>query len=357
MKISSFNINMESSHKQVEKRESREELRMWGNVPTGLRLASARSALGLGIAGDMVTITQREHPPMSTTDSRSSVHEAECIRDELDSITPEVNLTKLILEAMTGKKIQVNFLKGDSAPTVARDPEAVAPGAIPESGDPWGVVFNRFESHYEMETMSFASEGSIETSDGRKIDFSLDILMSREFYSEVNESFRAGNGKMVDPLVIHFGAVHNSLTQATFRFDLNADGVENDIAFVRPESALLALDVNGDGIINDGGELFGPTTGNGFSELAAYDEDGNGWIDENDSVFDRLSLWFKDGAGNDEFKSLRAAGVGAIYLGNVESPFALKDSSNNLQGQVARSGVVIMESGQARSIQQVDLVV
>ncbi len=357
MKIASSNIAMESSRKQVEKSESREELRMWGSVPAGSLPAGARSARGLGLLGDTVTISQRERQPLGTTDSQKAVREVDGARDKMDSMTPEVSLTKLILEALTGKKIRMGGMKDDSASAAVKEQEAVASQAAPASGDGWGVVFNRFESHYEMETMSFAAGGSIETSDGRKIDFSLDVFMSREFYSEMSESFSAGGGKMVDPLVIHFGAVHNSLTQATFRFDLNADGVENDMAFVRPGSALLALDVNGDGKINDGSELFGPTTGNGFSELAAHDEDGNGWIDESDSVYDRLSLWFKDSEGNDQFKSLRAAGVGAIYLGNVESPFALKDQSNTLQGQVARSGVVIMESGQARSIQQVDLVV
>ena len=30
------------------------------------------------------------------------------------------------------------------------------------------------------------------------------------------------------------------------------------------------------------GQAFGTKTGNGFSELAEYDSDGNGWIDEND---------------------------------------------------------------------------
>jgi hypothetical protein len=31
--------------------------------------------------------------------------------------------------------------------------------------------------------------------------------------------------------------------------------------------------------------LFGPQTGNGFAELAEYDEDKNNWIDENDSIY------------------------------------------------------------------------
>ncbi len=39
--------------------------------------------------------------------------------------------------------------------------------------------------------------------------------------------------------------------------------------------------------INDGSELFGTSSGDGFKDLATYDEDENGWIDENDSIFSK----------------------------------------------------------------------
>ena len=45
------------------------------------------------------------------------------------------------------------------------------------------------------------------------------------------------------------------------------------------------LDLNNDDIITNGNELFGPRTGNGFTELSVYDEDGNNWIDEKDLVY------------------------------------------------------------------------
>jgi hypothetical protein len=56
-------------------------------------------------------------------------------------------------------------------------------------------------------------------------------------------------------------------------------------------------DRNGDGAIDHGRELSGATTGDGFAELAAYDEDGNGWIDENDSIYQHLRIWSKDAQG------------------------------------------------------------
>lgn len=51
-------------------------------------------------------------------------------------------------------------------------------------------------------------------------------------------------------------------------------------------------------LVNNGSELFGPTNGNGFQELAEYDKDGNGWIDENDEIFGSLKIWAEDFRGD-----------------------------------------------------------
>ena len=56
-----------------------------------------------------------------------------------------------------------------------------------------------------------------------------------------------------------------------------------------------------------------------FSELAEYDSDGNGWIDENDEVYDQLKVWVKDENGKDKLLSLKEANVGAICLGQLQN--------------------------------------
>ena len=103
--------------------------------------------------------------------------------------------------------------------------------------------------------------------------------------------------------------------------------------------------------------LFGARTGDGFAELAALDDDNNGWIDENDAAYAQLSVWTRDSAGVDVLRSLMAADVGAISLARVATPFAVKDANNALQGQVRSSGVYLRESGGVGSVQQVDLTV
>lgn len=158
-----------------------------------------------------------------------------------------------------------------------------------------------------------------------------------------------------DPLVINFDATAAQLSDARLAFDLDADGSAERVPFVGPGSAFLALDRNGDGQIGGGGELFGPSTGNGFAELASYDQDRNGWIDENDPVYAQLLAWSKDGSGSDSLTPLKEGGVGAIYLGAAETQFDVKDQRNDAKGQVRSTSVYLREDGSAGTAQQIDL--
>lgn len=268
-------------------------------------------------------------------------------------------------ERLTGREMQVvapeEFMDNVNNVPVEVPVEAETDGsgvAVPveQQGEGFGLVYDYYESHYEYETTSFASEGKILTEDGREIDFSVELNMSREFYSEQSLNIRMGD-VLKDPLVVNFGGTAAELTQNKFAFDIDMDGTLDQISFIKGHSGYLALDKNEDGVINDGSELFGPATGKGFDELALYDLDGNGWIDENDAIYDKLRIWMKNEDGSDRLMALGEKGIGAIYLGHVDTPFALKDSENNLLGKVASSGVFLYEDGRPGTIQQVDLAV
>lgn len=209
----------------------------------------------------------------------------------------------------------------------------------------------------EEERLNVASQGVITTADGREINFMLELEMERSF--KLEESFKEErvSRSLIDPLVINLNGGAAGLTNSSFSFDLNADGSEEDISFVSQGSGFLALDINNDGKINDGSELFGTQGKDGFSHLAEHDADNNRWIDENDEIFSKLKVWSRDTEGNEQLVSLKEAGVGAVYLGSTSSSFDLTDDQNNLLGQIKRSGVFLMEDGAVSSIQELDIAV
>ena len=118
------------------------------------------------------------------------------------------------------------------------------------------------------------------------------------------------------------------------------------------------LDRNRNGRADDGSELFGALSGNGFADLAAWDDDGNGWIDEADPVFAELRLWQKDASGQDQWRTLSQADVGAVSVQATATPFSLRNDQNATLGQVRASGVYLRESsGQAGVVQHIDVAV
>jgi hypothetical protein len=138
---------------------------------------------------------------------------------------------------------------------------------------------------------------------------------------------------------------------------INSDGEPEHISFVRAGSGLLVIDKNLDGKVNDGGELFGPSTGDGFNVLALYDEDRNGWIDEGDTIYSRLSVWTRGSDGKDVLSPLGESNVGAINLSPVVSRFDELGQDNRPKGQAQKTGIYVDSEGKAKTIQQVDLAV
>lgn len=225
------------------------------------------------------------------------------------------------------------------------------------SGTTWQRVTATSGFVSESESVAFASSGMVKTQDGRSIDFNIEVSMSRAFTSQIN-TLTTQNYIKTDPLVINLDTDIGSVTDQKFLFDLDSDGDEEEISFAGNGSGFLALDKNGDGRIGDGSELFGTKSGDGFKDLAAFDEDGNGWIDENDSIYSKLKVWTKDEDGNDYLINLKDADVGAIYLDNVDTQFSLKDGNNRLNGEIKKTGIYLHEStGAAGTLNHIDLAV
>ena len=215
----------------------------------------------------------------------------------------------------------------------------------------------------EQEDTSFSTVGTVRTKDGREINFNVNVNMSRRCEEYYREELNVAQFALYDPLVINLNTDVTELSDQTFYFDLDADGEEEEISMLKG-SGYLALDKNGDGVINDGSELFGTKNGDGFADLARYDEDGNGWIDENDSIWSKLKIWCKDENGNDVLYKLSDKGVGAICLENVSTDFTMQGdrkaqdgtmNANATNAVIRKTGIFLYENGNIGTVQHVDM--
>jgi hypothetical protein len=204
--------------------------------------------------------------------------------------------------------------------------------------------------------MSFEAAGVVNTSDGRQIRFGLNVTASYEFSSTSTVAAAVKGGKLCDPLVINFDGALPEFTKDRYAFDITIDGQLDNIFMPTNGSGFLALDKDGNGKIDDGSELFGASSGDGFWELSAYDGDGNGWIDEGDEVFSKLKIMSVDkDTGEFVLVSLKDSGVGAIYLGSANCNYEIKGDGNELMGVVRKNGVFLNENGSAGTIHHIDL--
>lgn len=282
-----------------------------------------------------------------------------------------INLLNKLLEVLSGKgkfELRGNTLdlRGSAARSAGVYAElfsgrelsfsmSVSGRGTTSAGTLWQRVTATSYERSEREYTAFRSSGRAVTEDGRSISFGVEFAMSRSF-SERFDSLTSETYILTDPLVINLDSNVTSVSDMKFLFDLDGDGEEENISFAGEGSGFLALDLNGNGVIDDGSELFGTKSGDGFADLAAYDEDGNGWIDENDDVYEKLRVWVKDADGSDKLLTLKEANVGAIYLGSVSTEFSLNDGvTNETNGVIRRSGVYLKETGEAGTLSHVDL--
>ena len=109
-------------------------------------------------------------------------------------------------------------------------------------------------------------------------------------------------------------------------FDHDGDGIRTATGWIAPQDGILVRDINGNGIIDNGKELFGDNTIlkngqkaiSGMAALADLDSNSDGIIDDKDEAFDSLKVWQdKNGDGistADELVSLATAGITSINV-------------------------------------------
>lgn len=316
-------------------------------------------------ADDLAKKLNNQNTP--SVDSLSSTPQN--IEDSLQlSLKDKINLMLLIqlLEQFKKdpelmKSLGLDKLVNGSAPNDSQVNTlmlGVSTSAAPAVNNAIQGTYTMKESYSESESSQFSAVGQIKTADGKTINVAIELKMDRSVSQSQELSMRIG-AVTKDPLVINLNGNAAELSNQRFSFDLSANGQKDLIPKLAAGHAFLAMDKNNDGAINNGSELFGPKSGDGFAELAQYDSDKNGWIDENDAAFKDLKLWMNPGSEKPQLVDLKTAGVGAIYTGKATTSFHLNDKNAPEQnlGVIQSTGLFLKENGQAGTVQHVDLVI
>lgn len=334
MRIASSAIELQSSHSESRQLAVSERLEMWSG--------DRRGTAGAGSPRAQVSLSD---------EARAAARAEPTAADSAETEDPRLSVLVRMIEFLTGKPVKLMRLDDLRDPAAGTD--TGGSGASSASSG-FGLEWDYQARYSEEEHTTFSAAGSVRTTDGREITFSLDFALHRAYSEEVSQQLRLGTAALKDPLVLDFAGSASTLSDVRFSFDLDADGNKEALPLLGG-SGYLAFDRNANGRIDDGSELFGPTSGNGFAELAALDSDRNGWLDEADADFARLAVWKPDANGKGTLTSLANAGVGALYLANVATPFSYKDAANNTQGVMRASSIYLREDGSAGSISQIDL--
>ncbi|MBK6639330.1 MAG: hypothetical protein IPG34_17770, partial [Rhodocyclaceae bacterium] len=116
---------------------------------------------------------------------------------------------------------------------------------------------------------------------------------------------------------------------APILFDHDGDGIKSATGWIKPDDALLVFDRDGNGLIDNGSELFGDATdlytggkaADGFAALAQEDTNLDGKVDSLDTRFADLRLWRdlnQDGVSQaNELSTLAAQGVVALNVAST----------------------------------------
>ncbi len=319
------------------------------NPPEGNNTAAAgersstltlTSALTLQTARQSAASQQAATPP--TPPAGEVGKEQDGIPD--DGLDNRQRLIKLMIEAMLGHEIE---LPKPIKPTEEGGDGVTQGKAAAQAAEPDQLV-EVTDTLLQQEQLNVVASASVATRDGQTIQLDLGFVLDwRQL--EVSQR-RTTLNALKDPLVLSLDGKIADLTEARVTFDIDQDGKEDSLPGLREGSGFVALDRNGNGTIDDGGELFGARSGNGFGELATLDEDGNGVLDEGDSQFSALQFWHPEHAPI----ALVELGIGAILLRPPRHPLQPSGGKAAIRGCCANPASIspnrVREAGCSRSI-------
>lgn len=295
---------------------------------------------------------------LSEGDSQASVVQEKSNSYSVE-LSPDLLLKKKLIESVSGKSIETY-----SDILSHKDHLSIAEKSFSLFAMQYSEVFT-LDGHlvtetsqlsvkehlYEYERMDYATSLSLQNEDGSYNELSLSLSFSREL--DIKRELSMSVAEFKDPLILNLGGNPKLLDSSTHDFDLDGDGQKESIPGLTKGVWFLAFDRNENGRIDDGTELFGAKTGDGFAELSEFDSNGNGLIENQDSHYTHLQLW----NGASALKSLSRSGVSAISLNAASTPFTFTDNQGEAIAQLRKTSVFVTDKQSLGAIHHVDIAV
>jgi len=276
----------------------------------------------------------------------------------------KLQLMVLVLEHFLGRSLDINDLSFhnnsdndvDSIDSIFKpfstiDAELInIDGRSFEQGDMLSV--EQWQSHEQH--LNYQIQGQFNINDQMlSLNYNFDLTSQRTSYSRIEMTAAA----LKDPLLVQFGSQALGDIKSEKVFDINQDNTLDELPIFSGDIGYLVFDQNGNQQADNGSELFGPTTGQGFMELAQLDSNKNGFIDAEDQAFEQLYIWQpnEDSSQAEQWMSLKEAKIQAISLSAINTPFNFYDQSGQIQAQLRQSSFSISDEGVARGVHQVDV--
>lgn len=300
------------------------------------------------VTKDNRSLTQTAPLPLAnslsaeTMPAASDSESSDATDEGLFNAVYSIGTIKRLLEQLTGEELQ-GWLDPAELNRALNGSDNKALPEQPQNLNATGVTIREWSYRYEAVSADFS--GSVALDDGSSFSWSMQFAMSYEefSYSERTEQ------PMKDPLVMSFNGRPVELSGQSSAFNLTDHA--KSIQQLAQGQYYLAKDSNNNGAVDSGQELFGPSTGQGFAELAAYDDDQNGLIDQQDPIWQNLWLWRPEDKSLYSFKDM---GVMALSVDSVATPFNLRHN-NEIQGRLERSSIFITADKDVGLLQQIDV--
>lgn len=210
-------------------------------------------------------------------------------------------------------------------------------------------MFALYGEDFETSLMMAINDGNTE-----KIDELIEKLQNMDEKYEDAASVAPPR----DPLIIDLGSDGIELTTLSdgVNFDLDRNGFAEKTAWIGTEDGFLAMDKNENGIIDNGGELFGDrfimengrVSSSGFEALISLDENEDGIIDSEDDAFSELFIWI-DGNHNGRTENSELVSLEDMDIVSIDTDFVIENNVDMGTGTMcAEYSKVLFKDGERK---------